>query len=304
MRGKKIQLGACCRGGFTLIELLVVIAIIALLIGILLPALGAARQSARGSQCANNVRQLVLALVTYTYDYKGKFPPNMNVGAASVNGFSSEFWYDESRIGLYLPQVKAADRPTNADITLGGGVMACPNHPGGARSYGMNFWASSAVWGGSRPIAPTSSLARVFDINVNEASKTMLVGEQWADACGGGATSSQLWFTRANFGVQGRPGQRFGGGTGVSDYGASAGCGEPLDAPTARVLSYVPYYRHPQRRTETQKLEGSAYLGYVDGHVEPKDPGALFIRQGTGAGRSTRDTLWSPRDRELSDSQL
>ncbi|MEM9251779.1 MAG: prepilin-type N-terminal cleavage/methylation domain-containing protein [Planctomycetota bacterium] len=56
---------------FTLIELLVVISIIALLIGILLPTLGAARESARNSQCLSNLRQLSVASANYTTDNKG-----------------------------------------------------------------------------------------------------------------------------------------------------------------------------------------------------------------------------------------
>lgn len=60
--------------GFTLIELLVVISIIALLIGILLPALGAARESGRKIACASNVRQEVLAVAIYTNDYRDHLP--------------------------------------------------------------------------------------------------------------------------------------------------------------------------------------------------------------------------------------
>jgi prepilin-type N-terminal cleavage/methylation domain-containing protein len=77
--------------GFTLVELLVVIAIIGVLVALLLPAVQSAREAARRIQCANNIRQLGLALMNH-HDVKKAYPPGIVDNNNQLFGYPRTTW--------------------------------------------------------------------------------------------------------------------------------------------------------------------------------------------------------------------
>ena len=90
--------------GFTLIELLVVVAIVATLVGMLLPAVQAARESSRRSACSNNLRQLSLALANAETAVR-KYPPScVWSGTSTSDASSNAVWSVQGRLLPYLEE--------------------------------------------------------------------------------------------------------------------------------------------------------------------------------------------------------
>jgi prepilin-type N-terminal cleavage/methylation domain-containing protein/prepilin-type processing-associated H-X9-DG protein len=155
------------RRGFTLIELLVVIAIIAVLIGLLLPAVQAAREAARRIQCTNNLKQIGLALHNY-HTAQGNFPPGISMvisgsptgGTAGGPDYAS--WNGWSAQALMLSYLEQAPLYNSCNFSVGAiptgiaaganntaevavvGAFLCPSDPnvGANRNY-INSYAAS-----------------------------------------------------------------------------------------------------------------------------------------------------------------
>lgn len=111
------------RDGFTLIELLVVISIIALLMGILLPALQGARFVAQQVQCANNIRQVSIGVMTYAQDHKGWAPDHVRTGTYYS-------WANVLAIEGYTPG------GATGELTAPKASFICPNQDNSSLAWG------------------------------------------------------------------------------------------------------------------------------------------------------------------------
>ena len=136
--------------GFTLIELLVVIAIIAILAGMLLPALGKAKSRTQSVYCMNNTKQLMMALTLYAGDNEDKLPNNF--GNAPIGTRPKENWVGG--------RMDITDQATNVALMLSGTLgkylgdnvksFKCPSDKNqNVRTYSLNGTLGFSVEGGT-----------------------------------------------------------------------------------------------------------------------------------------------------------
>jgi prepilin-type N-terminal cleavage/methylation domain-containing protein/prepilin-type processing-associated H-X9-DG protein len=283
-----------CPKGFTLIELLVATGIIGILVAILVPTISGVRRSSRDLACTSNMRQVATALIAYA---------GMNGGAFPVNsGADGLFWYLEPVLGPHLTSPELLGRsgavPVGAHAIAGlaGGVFRCPNDLDDAsRSYSMNLYASGGVSPTVRARLDSDyPPGQLFRLGVNQSSRTLLLMESWSELPVSTSTPI-VHVAQAIVGLNGTPGERFGGGRGVHWT-------TPPDATTGRFLtrsSQIAFDRHRNRRAENalprEAPRGRAAFAFVDGHVEFLTAEDLV----NSAGASRFVARWSPIDEQL-----
>lgn len=168
------------KNGFTLTELLVVIAIIAILASLLLPALQHAREQAKATKCANNLKQLALAVNLYQDDFNGFWTKTDgyswgNPKSPLGNNGYLKVYNDTRRTIIYCPSFEIRD--------------SAPYDT----SYGTDGWTTSTRLQGKNNYTPTK--VSVCCKLVKEPSKYVIFG----DSLGGIAGKYQNWYVESYY---------------------------------------------------------------------------------------------------------
>ena len=185
--------GGGVRRGFTLLELLVVIGVIAVLLGLLFPALGRAREAARTSVCLSNVRQITNAAIMYTSDHENTWPviPYRETATSAIwtswtwgGATTSDYWptawgWLEAKrrpLNAYLyPDLVLEDR---ADGRVELPVFECPSDQG---TYQRSFWNTSTQ--ADPRVTCYEDIGTSYHLNV----------KWWYASARAGETTAQRW---------------------------------------------------------------------------------------------------------------
>ena len=265
---------ALALGAFTLIELLVVIAIIAILAGMLLPALSLAKSKAKEAACKGNNRQIIMGLVMHVHDFE--YYPVYNVDPSV--GIENAFWPET--LSGYTGAIwtnKLYKCPDYKGMTLGGSDDGAPLGSYGYNANGTKFTPSDLGLGGaltkvalSQELSDThGGVLRVKESHIRAPADMIAIGD-----------AHLVWSSPAiikNLYDVSVPSATY-SGMGLIDINSRDGVQRQSWLPSTDII----------KATE-RRHKGRYNVGFCDGHVEGMHRARLFDRKDNTLRRWNND---------------
>ncbi len=278
-RGKSISTG------FTLIELLVVIAIISILAAILFPVFAAAREKARESSCASNLKQLGIAIIQYTQDNDEFFPPAANnINNADYTGGSPANITWEIATAPYFNTLNILTCPDDSKANQSAwegysdsysinGSTFC--HYGGG--YSGCYCNGVACVEGNQAFAGTTEYSTT-NAKIGQPANTILLAEVWSKFVNQ-VDGNGKW-------------THFGAWNAIGSYN-NYNWNMPDDLPSGIATDAGGTYPQIPNGAVCTHADGHSNFLFCDGHVKAMFPGATnpSLFQNTGTWPSSTD-MW------------